>query len=57
MPNHMKFCSCKTCRAGRHRSGGKATIKRASRKLRHDTKAKLKEGKEPPDKGTVSYTD
>jgi hypothetical protein len=57
MSNHLKFCGCKTCRAGRHRPGAKTTIKRASRRLRHDAKAALAKGKEPPDKTSVSYTD
>jgi hypothetical protein len=57
MPNHLKFCSCKTCKAGRHRPGAKATIKRASRRLRHGAKAALAKGKEPPDKTTIGYTD
>jgi hypothetical protein len=57
MSRNLKFCSCKTCRAGRHRPGAKSTIKRASRRLRRDTKAALKQGKEPPDKTTVPYTD
>jgi hypothetical protein len=55
--NHLKFCGCKTCRAGRHRPGAKTTIQRASRRLRHDAKAALAKGKEPPDKASVSYTD
>jgi len=57
MPNHLKFCSCKTCKAGRHRPGAKTTIKRASRRLRHGAKAALAKGKELPDKTGVSYTD
>jgi hypothetical protein len=57
MPNHLKFCGCKTCKAGRHRPGAKSTIKRASRRLRHDAKAALAKGKDPPDKTGVGYTD
>ncbi len=57
MSNHLKMCSCKSCRAGRHRPGGKATVKRAARKLRHGAKDALNKGKEPPDKTSVSYTD
>jgi hypothetical protein len=57
MSNHLKFCGCKTCRAGRHRPGAKTTIKRASRRLRHDAKVALKKGKEPPAKTSVGYTD
>jgi len=53
----MKFCSCNACKAGRHRLGNKSIIKRASRKLRHETKQNLNTGKEPPDKASVSYTD
>jgi hypothetical protein len=57
MPNHLKFCGCKTCKAGRHRPGAKSTIKRASRRLRHDATAALAKGKDPPDKTGVGYTD
>ena len=57
MSRELKFCSCKTCRAGRHRPGAKSIIKRASRRLRHGAKAALKQGQEPPAKTTVGYTD
>ncbi len=57
MSNHLKFCSCKACKAGRHRPGNKTVIKRASRKLRHGAKQAIATGQEPPDKTTVSYTD
>jgi len=57
MSNHLKFCSCRACRAGRHRPGSKSEIKRASRRLRRNAKAALAKGKEPPPKTSVSYTD
>ena len=57
MPNHLKFCRCAACKAGRHRPTSKAIVKRASRKLRQQTKQALKTDREPPSKGTVSYTD
>jgi len=57
MSRELKFCSCQTCRAGRHRPGNKSVIKRASRRLRRATKTALAKGKEPPDKTSVSYTD
>jgi len=57
MSRELKFCGCKCCRAGRHRPGSKATIKRAARKLRHETKENLAKGKEPPDKTSIDYTD
>jgi hypothetical protein len=57
MSNHLKFCSCKACKAGRHRPGNKTRIKQASRKLRHGTKAAIKAGKEPAAKTGVDYTD
>ena len=57
MSTHLKFCGCNACRAGRHRPGAKTIIKRASRRLRHDTKVAVKKGEEPPDKASVSYTD
>ncbi len=57
MTTHLKFCSCKTCRKGRHRPGAKSVIKRASRRLRRGAKAALAKGEEPPDKTSVGYTD
>lgn len=57
MSNHLKFCSCKACRAGRHRPGSKSVIKRATRKLRHGAKQALAKEQEPSDKISVSYTD
>jgi hypothetical protein len=57
MSNHLKFCSCRACKAGRHRPGSKSEIKRASRRLRRNAKAALDKGQEPPSKTSVSYTD
>ena len=57
MSRELKFCSCKSCRKGRHRPGSKSEIKRASRRLRKSAKAALKRGEEPPSKTSVSFTD
>lgn len=57
MPNHLKFCGCRACKAGRHRPGSKTRIRAANRKLRHKTKQALHTDKEPPDKTGVDYTD
>ena len=56
MPNHMKFCGCKTCRTGRHRPGAQSMITRANRSLRHGAKTALVKGKEPPDKTSIGYS-
>lgn len=57
MPNHMKFCGCKCCRAGRHRPYSKFLIRLANRVFRRNAKKDLKEGKEPADKISIMYTD
>jgi len=57
MSNHLKFCSCRACKAGRHRPGSKSEIKRASRRLRKSAKQALAKGEEPPSKTSVTYTD
>jgi hypothetical protein len=57
MPNHLKFCGCKTCRKGRHRPGAKSAIRKKVRGFRHAAKQALKQGREPPDKTSVGYTD
>lgn len=56
MANHMKFCGCKSCKAGMHRGMG-WVVKAAIRKLRRQTKQELKQGKEPTNKVSVPYTD
>ena len=57
MTTHMKFCSCKACKAGRHRAGAKSTTKRAVRRFRHKAKAAVKKGEEPPTATSIPYTD
>lgn len=57
MSRHYKFCSCKTCREGRHRPGNKAQTKRKARGFRRKTKTALAKGEAPPDKISMSYTD
>ncbi len=57
MPNHMKACGCRQCRKGMHTKAGGATVRAAVRKKRKAVKAALKKGTEPPDKGSVPYTD
>lgn len=59
MPNHMKFCGCRSCRSGmhRHRNGKSAVVRRAARKLRRRTKVSLRNGEEPPRVVSVPYTD
>jgi hypothetical protein len=57
MSRQLKFCGCKSCRAGRHRKGGKSIVKRAARHLRRSGKAAVAKGQEPPTKTSVSYTD
>jgi phage gpG-like protein len=57
MSRQLKFCGCKSCRAGRHRKGGKSIVKRAARHLRRSAKAAVAKGQEPTTKTSVSYTD
>jgi hypothetical protein len=57
MANHIKFCSCRGCKAGRHTRGGKLTIQQAVRTNRHKTKAALKSGKDTVETFSVGYTD
>lgn len=40
--NHIKFCSCKQCKAGMHKSArGEYTARQAVRKHRHKAKQQL----------------
>ena len=55
--NHMKFCSCKACKAGRHCANCKARTKRATRGARHAAKTDLAKGKTPNKTISVPYTD
>lgn len=58
MPNHMKFCGCKQCKAGRHRrKRGLDMIQACIRKFRRKMKQAIKRGDEPDDKFSVPYTD
>lgn len=56
MPNHMKFCSCRQCRAGRH-AHGRDVVRRAVRKFRQTAKRLLRRGETPDGKIGVPYTD
>ena len=57
MANHIKFCSCRMCRAGRHTKYGSYIVQAAIRKNRRKTKADLKQGKETNQIVSVPYTD
>jgi hypothetical protein len=57
MPNHLKFCSCRQCKAGRHSKAGKATVRATIRADRKAVKAALSKGDDPPRKAGVPYTD
>jgi len=57
MPNHLKFCSCRQCKAGRHSKAGKATVRATIRADRKAVKAALSKGDYPPRKAGVPYTD
>lgn len=57
MPNHMKFCGCKMCRAGRHTSWNRHMIQQVIRKARRLAKQALRRGDTPDDKHSVPYTD
>ncbi len=56
--NHLKFCSCRGCLAGRHK--GKIKTRPAylaNRKLRHTAKIAVRTGREPDRLISVPYTD
>ena len=57
MSSYLKFCSCKSCKAGRHREGNKAVTRRVVRSVRQRTKQALREGNEPEPRKGVGYTD
>ena len=58
MPNHIKFCSCESCRTGKHRSAFReARIRRAIKGHRREVKIALQKDKELPGPITVGYTD
>ena len=50
MANHMKFCSCRMCRAGLHTKNGGDTAQKAIRRNRRKTKEALRRGEEPAPK-------
>jgi hypothetical protein len=58
MSNHLKGCSCKQCKTGKH-AGPKATrpVRFAVRRDRHNAKQALKEGAEPQRATSTGYTD
>lgn len=58
MPNHMKFCGCKSCRRGRSSGGGmKWLVTAIVRKFRRKAKQDLKQGKTPDKVISCPYTD
>ena len=57
MANHIKFCSCKACRAGRHTPASKAKTRRLVRGNRRATKMALRKGHEPVACVSGGYTD
>jgi hypothetical protein len=58
MANHLKFCSCRYCRAGKHTKSGGATVRAVVRKVRRKVKAALKRGEtDIPKAAGVEYTD
>lgn len=57
MANHMKRCSCRSCRRGLRTPSGSNTAKREVRRARHAAKAALRRGDEPSPVFSVGYTD
>ena len=58
MSNVMKFCGCRACRSGMHRSSRSGCeVKMISRKFRRMSKIAISRGEEPPTKISVPYTD
>ena len=57
MANHIKFCSCKACRSGRHAPASKAKIRQAVRHNRRAVKVALRLDREAPRCFSVGYTD
>jgi hypothetical protein len=58
MPNHMKFCGCKWCRAGRSTAWSKRAVRAIVRKMRHNARRALKRGDDDVDTTeSVPYTD
>ena len=57
MANHLKFCSCRQCRAGKHTKAGGKVIQAVVRKNRRKTKAALKMGRDTTQTVSAGYTD
>jgi hypothetical protein len=55
MPNHIKFCSCIQCRAGKR--SNRVTTRRLLRGMRRGTKVRLRKGLEPISVVSAGYTD
>lgn len=53
----LKFCGCRACNYGMHRGKGGRQVQQARRQYRRAVKLALKQGKEPPTKWAVGYTD
>lgn len=55
----LKFCSCRHCKAGRHRHGNHQLITKLKRTYRHKVKEQLKKGEweDLPEVIPVPYTD
>ena len=57
MPNHMKFCSCRSCKAGKRTPRAKLITRLVIRAARHQVKLALHKGNEPLNVASVPYTD
>lgn len=57
MSNHIKGCSCGSCRRGMHTKSGGFLVQKIIRKIRHAVKRSLRKGEEPPPCHSRGYTD
>lgn len=55
--NHIKFCSCKACKAGKHSPRSKAVTRNKIRGNRHAVKNALRNGQEPAKVISAGRTD
>ena len=55
MSNVVKFCGCKSCRAGRKAAG--VMIGKELRKFRRTAKRCIRMGVDAPTKASIPYTD
>jgi hypothetical protein len=55
MSNVYKFCGCRTCRANRRSSHD--WTRKTMRSFRRKTREAIRQGKEPPTKVSIPYTD